>query len=71
MYETSNGLKRILLINIEKITSFLSTDVICVSQSVLNKSIKNKLSDPGKCKILNHGTCNGIDSMNHFNPNLY
>lgn len=70
MYETTNGLKRILLIKIEKITSYLSTDVICVSQSVLNKSIKNKLSIPHKCLILNNGTCNGIDSINHFNPDL-
>jgi glycosyltransferase involved in cell wall biosynthesis len=70
MYETSNGFKRSLLINIEKLSSFLATNVICVSQSVLNKSIKNKLSDPSKCIILNNGTCNGIDSINQFNPDL-
>lgn len=67
MYETSVGLKRYILIFIERLTSYLVTDVICVSKSVLNKSIEYRLSDFNKLKIINHGTCNGVDTENKFN----
>lgn len=67
MYETSVGLKRYILILIEKFTSYLVTDVICVSKSVLNKSIENRLSGYNKLKIINQGTCNGVDSEIKFN----
>ena len=69
MFETSKGFKRSFLIAIEKFTGFLATDVICVSNSVLEVSNKLNLSSPTKNKILNIGTCNGIDSINKFNPN--
>ncbi len=69
MFETSSGLKRKFLIAIEKFTGLLATDVICVSNSVLEVSNKLNLSSPNKNKILNRGTCNGIDSLNKFNPN--
>jgi glycosyltransferase involved in cell wall biosynthesis len=67
MYETSVGFKRYILILIEKLTSCLATDVICVSKSVLNKSIEYNLSAFKKLKIINQGTCNGVDTENKFN----
>lgn len=67
MYETSVGLKRYILILIERLTSYLATDVICVSNSVLNKSKEYRLSDFNKLKIINQGTCNGVDTENKFN----
>ena len=69
MYETSKGVKRKLFKVIEKLTSFFSTVVVCVSPSVLNKSITEGISIPQKLVILNKGTCNGIDAINKFNPN--
>lgn len=67
MYETSVGFKRNMLIAIEKLTSRMATDVICVSQSVLDKSRMEKLSSTSKLTILNKGTCNGIDVIDEFN----
>src|SRR6218665_1541197 len=39
MYETSTGAKRKLLQNVERVTSRFSTKVVCVSPSVLEKSV--------------------------------
>ena len=63
MYETTSGLKRFLLKTIERITSRMATDVVCVSQSVINKSNLERLNRPDKNILLSKGTCNGIDSM--------
>lgn len=70
MFETSNGLKKQILIFIEKITSYFSTKVICVSNSVLESSIIYNLSASNKLAIINSGTCNGIDSSYLFNKAL-
>lgn len=67
MYETSKGIKKRLLIFIEKVTSLLATDVLCVSNSVFTISVKYKLGNFNKLKLLNQGTCNGVDSENKFN----
>jgi glycosyltransferase involved in cell wall biosynthesis len=67
MYETSTGIKKFILLFIERLTSYLSTKVICVSQSVLNISITQKLSKPTKIILLNAGTCNGIETEFIFN----
>jgi glycosyltransferase involved in cell wall biosynthesis len=67
MYETSEGIKKILLKSIERFTGFLATKVVCVSPSVLAFSNREKLSARHKNLILNQGTCNGIDASNKFN----
>jgi glycosyltransferase involved in cell wall biosynthesis len=61
MYETSRGLRKIMLKNIEKFTGALATQVVCVSRSVLELSNHSKLSKSSKNLILGHGTCNGIN----------
>ena len=68
VYETSYGVKRLLLIYIDKFVAKLSTKIICVSPSVYAKSIENKLNKKGKQILLSRGTCNGID-MEHFCKN--
>lgn len=70
MYETSSGLKRSVLKFLEKFTGFLASKVICVSPSVLKISNDVNLSRKEKNVILNKGTCNGIDSLNQFNPEI-
>ncbi len=67
MYETSIGFKRKLLIEIEKLTSYLSTKVICVSQSVLDNSLVYNLSKKHKLILIDKGSCNGIDANDRFN----
>lgn len=70
VYETTMGFKRVLLKNIERITSFLSTCVICVSPYLLEKSIEDHLSIRKKMIVLNRGSCNGVDAECIFNPCL-
>jgi glycosyltransferase involved in cell wall biosynthesis len=68
IYETSTGFKRILLKNIDKLTGFFATKVVCVSNSVKEISEKDKLNKPAKNIVLGLGTCNGIDTEGRFNP---
>ena len=67
MFETSVGFRRKLLIQIEKLTSYLSTNVICVSQSVLDNSLVYNLSKKRKLILIDNGSCNGIDAIGKFN----
>lgn len=61
VYETSTGLKRRLLVNIDRLASRLATKIVCVSPSVANKSIEDRLNPSHKQVLLGNGTCNGID----------
>lgn len=70
VYETSHGLKRFILKTVDRIASFCSTQVVCVSPSVMRRSLEDKLSSEKKLTILGKGTCNGVDTQNHFNPNM-
>tara|TARA_B110000977_G_scaffold200555_1_gene291533 strand:+ start:1554 stop:2663 length:1110 start_codon:yes stop_codon:yes gene_type:complete len=69
VHETSGGIKRLVLIAIEKINSSLSSKTICVSPSVKNVSLDLKLGKKYKNILLNKGTFNGIDTVHKFNPN--
>ena len=70
VFETKKGFVKLFLIQIEKLTSKLSTKVICVSNSILNQSKVLKLSKKDKLLLLNIGSCNGVDSEYKFNPQL-
>ncbi len=69
-YETSTGLKRLLMLNIDRFSSLLSTKVIGVSPYVIEKSIELKLTKKEKLTLLNIGSCNGVDCKTKFNPRL-
>ena len=62
VYETSTGLKRSLLVNIDRLASRLATKIICVSPSVARRSVEDGLNPEWKQTVLAHGTCNGIDT---------
>lgn len=70
VYETSKGLKRQMLIMVDRLTSFFATKIVCVSPSVLKRSIEDKLAPANKQIILVKGTCNGIDTQKLFNPSI-
>lgn len=70
LYETMTRVKRWLIIQNEKLTSCLATKVVCVSHYVKNQRIKDGVDKPSKQVILGRGSCNGIDTINKFNPNL-
>lgn len=68
VYETSNGLKRFILKTVDRVASLCATQIVCVSPSVLSRSIEDKLAPAKKQLILKNGTCNGVDTINQFNP---
>jgi glycosyltransferase involved in cell wall biosynthesis len=68
IYETSTGLKKYLLKNIERVTGHFARKVVCVSYSVKEISERDKLNNKGKNIVLGLGTCNGIDTEDRFNP---
>lgn len=67
-YETKGRAGRFFYKNVERVLSLLSTQVVCVSPFVLNKSLKDKLTRENKLTLLNIGSCNGVDVKNEFNP---
>lgn len=68
VYETSRGLKRQMLIAVDRLTSLCATKIVCVSPSTLSRSIEDRLAPAKKQSILGHGTCNGVDTVDKFNP---
>ena len=68
VYETMSGFKKNLMLNIDRLTAFCATLVVCVSPSLYKKSIEDRLNPIGKQRILNKGTCTGIDTLKTFNP---
>lgn len=71
VFETSTGLKRKILVLSEKLASWCSTKTICVSTYLIEQSIKGNLTSRNKLKILNRGSCTGIDASALFNPANY
>lgn len=70
VYETSHGLKRFILKTVDRFASLCATKIVCVSPSVLRRSIEDKLAPARKQVILKDGTCNGVDTVEQFNPDL-
>lgn len=70
-YETSTGFRLKIFLNLEKTISYFSAKVICVSKSILDKSVADKITNPKKMLMINKGSFNGIDSMIKFNPSNY
>lgn len=68
LYETASGIRKKIFIYAEKVASFFSTDIVCVSPYLIERSIQDHLSSSNKMKLINRGSCNGVDVYNQFNP---
>ena len=68
VYETAHGLKRFILKAVDRFTSRCATQVVCVSPSLMHKSLKDRLDKPSKQILLGAGTCGGIDTRGKYNP---
>ena len=67
MYQTSAGMEKLMLKTMERLTGYLAKKVVCVSESILEISNREKLS-PRKINIIfGKGTPNGIDCYGRFN----
>lgn len=65
---TEAGLKQRLLFSTEKLSSTLANRVLCVSHSVRNIIVTDGICPPSKIKVIHHGSINGVDADNRFNP---
>jgi glycosyltransferase involved in cell wall biosynthesis len=65
---TATGLKRMLLRLSEKISCRLAHQVLCVSHSLRDVVIEDKLCPGTKIKVLLHGSIKGVDAQGQFNP---
>ena len=70
VYETMTGLKKWLMMLNDKFVSSLATKVVCVSEFVVKRRIADKIDHPEKLVLLGRGSCNGLDTINKFNPSL-
>src|SRR5699024_2107016 len=59
-YETLNGIKKVILINLEKVTMKLSTNIISISPSLKDKMQNERLTNK-KITVLGSGSSNGIN----------
>ncbi|MBQ0115748.1 MAG: glycosyltransferase family 4 protein [Bacteroidales bacterium] len=66
--DTMKGAKRKFFVHEGRLVGRLATNVVCVSPSVKKRRLEEKMDNPAKQAIIGHGTCNGIDTVNHFNP---
>lgn len=70
LHETMHGIKRLFVLSNDRLLSCMATKVICVSNHVKNARLKDKIDLSEKQIIIGHGSCNGIDTINTFNPQL-
>lgn len=61
--ETTSGLKRLLLKTTERIASACAQQVVCVSESMRQVYVQQKLAPAWKCMIPGPGSSNGIDVL--------
>ncbi len=67
-FEHEKGILRFFLVLVEKMTSFFSHKIICISESVKELGVNTGIFHPDKCIIINKGSSNGVD-LNRFNKN--
>lgn len=68
MAQIRKGPARTLLKLLERIACALADQVLAVSRSVADGVVSQGLCPERKVKVLAHGSCNGIDAVNRFNP---
>jgi glycosyltransferase involved in cell wall biosynthesis len=66
-FEHEKGLKRNILIAMEKITSLCAHQVICISDSVQKLGIESNIFSIKKSNVINKGSSNGVN-LELFNP---
>jgi glycosyltransferase involved in cell wall biosynthesis len=66
-FEHEKGLKRRVLITMERITSLFAQQVICISNSVKELGLKNKIFPENKVIVIRRGSSNGVN-LSLFNP---
>lgn len=68
---TANGWKRVLLRWSERVSCHLAHQVLCVSESVRQVVVDERLCPATKIKVLLNGSINGVDASVKFNPDRF
>lgn len=68
-YQGCSGLKRKILIWMERISCFCANHVICVSKGVRDQLEKDRICSLKKSRVILYGSANGVDTE-HFDPIL-
>ena len=68
MVEIRGGFARSILKLMERTACALADRVLAVSHSVMDGVVFQHLCSEQKIKVLEHGSCNGIDAVSRFNP---
>lgn len=66
-YEHETGLKRKVLMFMEQLTGCFAHEIICISPSVKEMGVNDRVFKPEKCRIIHKGSSNGINK-GKFNP---
>lgn len=70
LLDTMRGAKRRFFLAEGKMVSRMAHKVVCVSPSVMSRRVEIGMDILQKQVLIGHGTCNGIDTIGKFNPNL-
>lgn len=70
LLDTMHGFKRMFFLIEGKMVSQLAHKIVCVSPSVMTRRVEIGMDKPEKQVLIGKGTCNGIDTINKFNPDL-
>ena len=68
---TAHGMRKRLLIGIERMACLFAHRVLCVSQSVRQVVLDFHICPANKISVLRAGTVNGIDALGRFRPDQY
>jgi glycosyltransferase involved in cell wall biosynthesis len=67
-YEHETGIQKLILKITERICGHCADTIVCISQSVKDVALRDKIFSGSKCQIIKMGSSNGIN-LNKFNPN--
>lgn len=68
--DTMTGLKQKIFAAENKLMTMCATHVLCVSPSVMKRRVALGIDPSDKQYLLGKGTCNGVDALTKFNPQL-
>jgi glycosyltransferase involved in cell wall biosynthesis len=67
-FQTATGFKRRLLRWSERVSCLLAHEVLCVSHSLREVAVAERICPAGKVNVLCAGSGNGVDARGRFNP---
>jgi glycosyltransferase involved in cell wall biosynthesis len=68
---TLSGAKRAVVVGAERLSARLATNVVCVSPSLREEAVAERIVDPASVTVVASGSCNGVDlALFHRTPRL-